>query len=678
MAFGSPCSVWLHLVLTGVVIANTNPSPQYDNPAIQNAVESVFPALVRLDVVVTRPMNGRIEKRRLFGSGVIISRQGYVVTNHHVAGQSTRIVCRLTDGQEVKAHLVGTDPLSDIAVIQMDLTGRRSDAPLVAAQFGDSKSIYTGQTVFAMGSQAALSQSVTRGIISNKAMILPRAFRRPGLFELERESVGSLVRWIGHDAAIFDGNSGGPLVDESGRIIGINEIAIGSLGGAIPGDLAAQVAKQLIETGRVQRSWVGLQCQPRLKSQEDVSGVLVGTVFPESPAQRSGIRAGDIITHYDGVAVDCALDEDLPLFNGLMLATPVGKEIMLKLLRQGQPVVCTLTTVTRERIQQPAHELKAWGMTVRDLTRVNALEKHRLDKKAVLVDSIRPGGPASQAEPPLLKGDILVSLNQIDVQRVSKLKTVTEEILSEASGPVAVLAGLERKGQHLLSVVDIGFRDTGHRTRYARKAWLPIKTQVLARDLAEALGLKGKTGVRITEIFAGRSAEKAGLKVGDVVLKLDGERIAASQVQDREVFAQMVRQYKIGTVVTLDVIRDGNAITIDVALEAPVPQISEMKTYQDKHLEWTLRELAFEDRVGLQIEDEQQGVLVARVDASGWAALAGIRGNDLILTINGTPTPDLQTAQRLLEQVEQDKQESMVVFLARGIRRLFTEIETSW
>lgn len=678
MVFDRAFSLLTCLVLTGVVTANADPSPQYDNQAIQQAVEAVFPALVRLDVVITRPVNGRIEKRRIFGSGVIISRQGHVVTNHHVAGRGTRIVCRLTDGQEIGAHLVGTDPLSDIAVVQMDLTGRSAATPLAVAAFGDTGALQVGQTVYAMGSPAALSQSVTRGIISNKAIILPRAFRRPGLYELEGEFVGSLVRWIGHDATIFDGNSGGPLVNEEGRIIGINEIAIGSLGGAIPGDLAAQVAQQLIETGEVQRSWIGLQSQARLKSQEDVSGVLVGTVFPDSPAQRSGIRAGDMITHYDGVAVDCALDEDLPLFNGLVLATPIGKEVSLRLTRQGQLMACTVTTVAREKTQQPAHELQAWGITVRDLTRVSALEKRRLDKKAVLVDSIRPGGPASQAEPPLLEGDVLVSLNQKSVDSVSSLRSVTEDILSTATGPVAVLAGLERKGQQLLSVVDIGFRDTSRRTRYAKKAWLPIKSQVLTRELAEALGLKGKTGVRITEVFAGRSAEKAGLQVGDVVLKLDGERIPASQVQDREVFAQMLRQYKIGTVVALDVVRQGNAVTIEVALEAPVPQVAEMKTYQDKHFEWTLRELAFDDRVRLQIEDDQHGVLVERVEAAGWAALAGIRSDDLILTINGTPTPDLQMAQHLLEQVEQDKADRMVVFLGRGVRTLFMEIETSW
>ena len=474
MVLGRAFSLWICLVLTGVVTAN--PDPSYDSLAIQRAVEAVFPALVRLDVVITRPVNGRIEKRRVFGSGVIISRQGHVVTNHHVAGRGTRIVCRLTDGQEMGARLVGTDTLSDIAVVQMDLTGRAADTPLAVAEFGDTGTLQVGQTVYAMGSPAALSQSVTRGIISNKAIILPRAFRRPGLFELEREFVGSLVRWIGHDATIFDGNSGGPLVDEGGRIIGINEIAIGNLGGAIPGDLAAQVSQQLIETGDVQRSWIGLQGQPRLKSQEDVSGVLVGTVFPGSPALRSGIRAGDIITHYDGVAVDCALDEDLPVFNGLVLATPIGKAVRLHLLRQGQPVACTLTTVAREKAQQPAHELKAWGITVRDLTRVSALEKRRLDKRAVLVDSIRPGGPASQAEPPLQKGDVLVSMNQQSMDSVSKLKAVTEELLSTAAGPVGVLAGLERQGQQLLSVVDIGVRDTGRRTRYAKKAWLPIKS----------------------------------------------------------------------------------------------------------------------------------------------------------------------------------------------------------
>ena len=142
---------------------------------------------------------------------------------------------------------------------------------------------------FAMGSPAGLSQSVTRGIISNVAMISPMS----GSFRLDGENVGELVRWLGHDAVIFPGNSGGPLVNERGEIIGINEVGIGSLGGAIPSNLAQEVSQQLAEKGFVARCWTGLECQPVLNPSD--TGILVAGVTKDSPAHRAGIKPGDII-----------------------------------------------------------------------------------------------------------------------------------------------------------------------------------------------------------------------------------------------------------------------------------------------------------------------------------------------------------------------------------------------
>ena len=129
------------------------------------------------------------------------------------------------------------------------------------AKFGDSSALEVGDTVLAMGSPAGLSQSVTQGIVANTEMIAPG-----GAMRLDGESVGELVRWIGHDAVIFPGNSGGPLVNLKGEIIGVNEVGIGSLGGAIPSNLARKVADELIAKGHVERSWIGLVAQPLLKS----------------------------------------------------------------------------------------------------------------------------------------------------------------------------------------------------------------------------------------------------------------------------------------------------------------------------------------------------------------------------------------------------------------------------
>ena len=160
---------------------------------------------------------GRMEKMTGAGSGAIIRKDGYIITNHHVAGKAIHLLVRLADGEEIEAQLVGTDPLADIASIKLNLAERKSRTPLPVASFGDSDRVRVGDTVFAMGSPRAVSQSVTKGIVSNTQLMMPSLFWF-AQFKLDGENVGSLVRWIGHDAAIFGGNSGGPLVDVNGDI----------------------------------------------------------------------------------------------------------------------------------------------------------------------------------------------------------------------------------------------------------------------------------------------------------------------------------------------------------------------------------------------------------------------------------------------------------------------------
>ena len=175
---------------------------------IQAAEDRVRPALVRIHVVSTSYSDGRELKYESAGSGVIISKDGHLVSNHHVAGHAIRLFCTLADNERFEAELVGTDPLTDIAVLKL-LPEQPREFPV--AVFGDSDEIEVGDTVLAMGSPMALSQSVTKGIISNTKMVMPELYNGYGGFNLDGENVGSVVRWIGHDAAIYGGNSGGAL-----------------------------------------------------------------------------------------------------------------------------------------------------------------------------------------------------------------------------------------------------------------------------------------------------------------------------------------------------------------------------------------------------------------------------------------------------------------------------------
>src|SRR6266516_4516087 len=264
-------------IFCGMPLVQAQEIPAKLRAVVDTAITRMRPSLVRIHVVSTEYREGRELKMQAVGSGAIISKDGYLVTNHHVAGHGARMVCTLWNREEIEAELVGTDALTDISVLKLKPEKPREFA---AAVFGDSSRLVVGDSVLAMGSPMALSQSVTLGIISNVEMIKPRLFCNFGRMRLDGEDVGALVRWVGHDASIYGGNSGGPLVNLRGEIVGINEIRFG-LSGAIPGNLARSVAEEIIAHGKIQRSWLGIDVQPLFKhspAMRDERGVLISGV----------------------------------------------------------------------------------------------------------------------------------------------------------------------------------------------------------------------------------------------------------------------------------------------------------------------------------------------------------------------------------------------------------------
>ncbi len=644
---------------------------------IEPAIQKVYPALVRIYVVSEEPSGGRMERQRASGSGVIISSDGYIVTNHHVAGDAVRITCTLSDGEEVEAKLIGTDPLGDLAVVKLKLDTRKDPKkPLAVAKWGDSDKLKVGDVVLAMGSPMAVSQSVTRGIVSNVQMIMPRALG--GQFRLDGEDVGQIVRWIGHDAVIFGGNSGGPLVNLDGEIVGINEIGLGSLGGAIPSNLAKELVKQLIRDGHVTRSWIGIEFQPRLKSDKHEAGALVAGVVQGSPAEKAGVRAGDLVIRYRGQPVNVELPEQLPLLNQRVFATPVGEDVEIVYLRDGKEETARVKTDSLQRALGDPHELKAWGIAVRDITRMMALERHRQDTRGVLVNSVRGGGGAATAKLPIRHEDIILQVAGKPVDNIADLEKITAELIKGKDKRVPVLVQIERDTEQLLTVVQIGQEETPNPPASAKKPWSSVDTQVLTADLAESLGLPGQQGVRVTDVFKGQAAEKAGVKVGDLIVAVNGRKVRASQPGDLEVFDTMIRRLRVGDRAKLKIIRDGKPLELEMALEAAPAGDKDAKSMTDANFEFAARELTYSDRIDRRLPDDFQGLLVEKVENGGWASLGGLRGGDLLISVAGKPTHNVAELKAILEKIRKEKPREVVFFVRRGIHTFYCEIEPDY
>ncbi len=681
--------VVLAVLVAASVFAQDTSSNQPAQISVEPAISSVYPALVQIRVVSATYDDGRQRKGVVAGSGVIISPDGYVVTNHHVAGKATSIRCFLSTKKELEAKLVGTDALTDIAVLRIDVsTLPANEQKLPFARFGSSESLKIGDPVLAMGSPLALSQSVTRGIVANKDMMFPDLFGSDLL--LDGEDVGLLVKWIGHDAQILPGNSGGPLVNLQGEIVGINEISLGGffgggIGGAIPSELVKKVSDELIAHTSVRRVWIGMNFQPLLRSHlkpggknSESRGVLVSSVMKDSPAFRAGILPGDIVVSIDGKPINIRFREELPALHQFLLSQPSQKNLDLIVMRDGSERPVKMATEVRDDTLGKQEELNQWGLVIEDFTTVTSRELGRHDKKGVIVSSSKTGGPADQASPPLLPGDVIVEIDSQPIANRQTMREATEQITKGKNAPTPVLVTFDRNVERLLTVVEVGIKSPPLPPPEARKAYLPVTTQVLTKKLATALGIPGKKGVRITGILPGSTAEKAGFHVNDIITHVADQPVDASEAQHESVLELMLRAYRIKSQTEFTVIRDGKEMKITATLsEQPKPE-RELKVYENIALEFRGRDLSYDDRIELNYDQTERGVLVTEVEPGGWASVGGLHVEDLIQAINGQKVDNLADMERILGAEQKNSTKYIVIFVKRGIYTFFLELQPVW
>ena len=394
--------------------------------AFVSVAERVSPSVVQIDVTARDESADQITRffgknqdspvARGTGSGVVFTTDGAILTNNHVIDHALTINVRLRDGRLLPAKLLGRDPATDLAVVKVDATG------LTAAKFADSDGSRVGEWTIAIGSPFGLGYTVTTGVLSAKG--------RGGL------GMNQIEDYLQTDASINPGNSGGPLCDLDGRVLGINTMIVGrgtGIGFAVPSNLARRAAEQILKTGRVQRSWIGVGIQdltPELASAMKVdarAGVLVNSITDGGPASKANIKPGDIIGSVAGKKVIDGRE-----LVREVIAHEVGQTIQLEIVRDGKKYGTNMLLTARPEaaipplpVQQQGVPQAGLGLSVRDLTPQQAQSLGLSPKPLPIVTVIAPGSSADRAG--LKPGDVIVEADGIQEPNSNQLSEAAKD-----------------------------------------------------------------------------------------------------------------------------------------------------------------------------------------------------------------------------------------------------------
>ncbi|HLK61700.1 MAG TPA: PDZ domain-containing protein [Chthonomonadaceae bacterium] len=650
-------------------------SPDALRQDIETARKSVYPALVNISVVTRFFTGGRAQRAPAGGSGVIINKDGYVLTNYHVAGNTTRITCTLPSGEALEATVVTHDPPTDLSVLKLRLDKRKDPKiPLPFANLGDSDKLEVGDYVLAMGNPNMLASSMTLGIVSNTKRVFTD-FNGTEMEEQELdtgEKTGLFTRWIQHDALILPGNSGGPLVNLKGEVVGINELGGRGVGFAIPSNIAAFVLKQALNGGVVHRSWLGLSVLPVNKIGQD-DGALISAVWPGSPAAKAKLKPGDILLALDNTPVQVRFFEESPLLYQQIAALPTGKTVKIKYSRAGQTMTAEVTPTAMEKSIGEEAENREVGVTLQEITEPFARNAELKDKDGVYVTGVRPSYPFNNAQPPIQQGDIIVAVGDMKTPNLIAFQEALQKVNKEA-----FVVSFRREDEDLLTVVKITPDKEADTPKELPKAWIGVKTQVLVPDVAAALKIPGKKGFRVTEVYPLTEASKAGLKAGDVITGLNGDKLNAFRPQDAEDFKTAIENLSVGEKADLEVLRAGKSMKVSIVLEGqPKPSEYAAKAKQ-KEFEFAVRDIMPLDRMEREWTKDQKGVIVTDTTSGGLANIAGLEAEDVILSINGQSVDNVADFETAIKAAMEKKPKIVQIFVKRGPRTHFIFIEPEW
>ena len=405
--------------------------------AVHVAQEQVYPALVYIRVVRRNLENGQEEMQTVRGSGVIITTDGEVLTNHHVVDNAQEIRCQLNDGKSLMAELVGSDKDLDVALLKLHLPEGITALP--AARLRTSL-VKEGDSVMALGAPYGMARTVTMGIISSSRRVIP--------------GKGTLYNtWYQTDATIFPGNSGGPLIDISGEVVGLNTLGLPGqgLGFALPSFVILEILPRLREYHSVNWAWFGLQFQPLHDFEKNTyfdyrDGVMIADTDTGSPARSAGIQTGDRLLSYNGHPVTAVNQEDLPDVARHLAMLPLDQPSEFVFERNGEAFTVMLTPGDKKQLELTERDFPQWGFTAKEINRFEQPTLHfYAPDGGVFVFGV---SSETMIRMELKRNDIIVSVEGNEIHSLSELQAAYEQSLAkDAVGkkiPLMVIRGGRR------------------------------------------------------------------------------------------------------------------------------------------------------------------------------------------------------------------------------------------
>ncbi|MFC1497979.1 trypsin-like peptidase domain-containing protein [Verrucomicrobiota bacterium] len=414
---------------------------------VRESKDKVFPAVVYVKCLRESHERGKKQSQEISGSGVLINSDGELLTNWHVVDKTTEIRCLLHDGRAFYAEIIGADKDMDLALLRLKSSEGIKNLPY--AELGDSSKLNEGDFVMAMGAPWGMARSVSIGIVS-----CTRRF-------LQGNSEYSL--WLQTDAAICPGNSGGPLINTDGKVVGINTRATfygGDTGFAVPSKTIKEILPRLRQSGDVEWSWIGLKIQAIRDFNRNVyfdsdgkNGVIVAGTDPGSPAKRAGILERDRILSINGKPVNSLTEETLPEIRRIIGLLPIGESAAFELLRAGKKITLNLIPRKKGKVEGKELDCPRWDLTVKAINQFDNPNLYFHRKEGVFIFGVKYPGNASNAR--ITNNGIILEIDGEKVTTLDDIKRIHKRTIENVIAKPRILFKILQNGMMQQVVLDL-------------------------------------------------------------------------------------------------------------------------------------------------------------------------------------------------------------------------------